>query len=100
MPPPWPGVLERVRQGLLDDPVDRELLRGRELPALPEALDRDGEPGAAEPGHEFVQVAHPGMRERARLAGGWLAAGPDDDVLGGFLVTAYIPAAGRAEATA
>lgn len=41
-----------------------------------------------------------GMRERARLAGGWLDAGPDDDVPGGFLVTAYIPAAGRVEATA
>jgi signal transduction histidine kinase len=33
-----------------------------------------------------------GMRERARLAGGWLDAGPDDDVPGGYLVTAYIPA--------
>jgi signal transduction histidine kinase len=34
-----------------------------------------------------------GMRERARLAGGWLEAGPDDDTEGGFLVTAFIPAA-------
>lgn len=33
-----------------------------------------------------------GMRERARLAGGWLDAGADDDVPGGYLVTAYIPA--------
>ncbi|CAM5283133.1 sensor histidine kinase [Leifsonia shinshuensis] len=41
-----------------------------------------------------------GMRERARLAGGWLDAGEDDDVPGGFLVTAYLPAAGRTEATA
>ncbi|MFP3466254.1 sensor histidine kinase [Leifsonia sp. SIMBA_070] len=41
-----------------------------------------------------------GMRERARLAGGWLDAGPDDDVPGGYLVTAYIPAAGRTAVTA
>ncbi|WP_314146788.1 histidine kinase [uncultured Leifsonia sp.] len=32
-----------------------------------------------------------GMRERARLAGGWLEAGADDTP-GGFLVTGYIPA--------
>jgi signal transduction histidine kinase len=32
-----------------------------------------------------------GMRERARLAGGWLTAGPDDDTPGGYVVTAYIP---------
>jgi signal transduction histidine kinase len=32
-----------------------------------------------------------GMRERARLAGGWLTAGPDDDTPGGYIVTAYIP---------
>lgn len=30
-----------------------------------------------------------GMRERARLAGGWLSAGPGDD--GDFVVTAYLP---------
>jgi signal transduction histidine kinase len=41
-----------------------------------------------------------GMRERARLAGGWLDAGPDDDVPGGYLVTAYLPAAGRTAVTA
>ncbi|NUU07038.1 histidine kinase [Leifsonia sp. C5G2] len=41
-----------------------------------------------------------GMRERARLAGGWLDAGPDDDIPGGYLVTAYLPAAGRAAVTA
>jgi signal transduction histidine kinase len=33
-----------------------------------------------------------GMRERARLAGGWLDAGPDDEA-GSYLVTAFIPAA-------
>ncbi len=32
-----------------------------------------------------------GMRERARLAGGWLTAGPADDIPGGYIVTAYIP---------
>jgi signal transduction histidine kinase len=41
-----------------------------------------------------------GMRERARLAGGWLDAGPDDEVPGGYLVTAYIPAAGQKAAIA
>ncbi|WP_025156626.1 sensor histidine kinase [Leifsonia aquatica] len=35
-----------------------------------------------------------GMRERARLAGGWLESGPDDsDGVAGYLVTAFIPAA-------
>ena len=40
------------------------------------------------------------MRERARLAGGWLDAGADDDVPGGYLVTAYIPAAQKQGAIA
>ena len=35
-----------------------------------------------------------GMRERARLAGGWAEAGPDDeDGVESYLVTAFIPAA-------
>ena len=34
-----------------------------------------------------------GMRERARLAGGWLTADVDDETPGGFLVTAFIPTA-------
>jgi signal transduction histidine kinase len=34
-----------------------------------------------------------GMRERARLAGGWLAAGPDDDDPRRFIVTAFVPRA-------
>ncbi|MGN6427851.1 MAG: sensor histidine kinase [Leifsonia sp.] len=42
----------------------------------------------AQPGGRGVH----GMRERARLAGGWLDAGPDETD-GGYLVTAYIPAA-------
>jgi signal transduction histidine kinase len=41
-----------------------------------------------------------GMRERALLAGGWLHAGADDDVPGGYLVTAYIPAAQKQGAIA
>lgn len=32
-----------------------------------------------------------GMHERARLAGGWLTAGEDDDATSGYLVTAFIP---------
>jgi hypothetical protein len=40
------------------------------------------------------------MRERALLAGGWLHAGADDDVPGGYLVTAYIPAAQKQGAIA
>jgi hypothetical protein len=31
------------------------------------------------------------MRERARLAGGWLTAGPDDEP-NAYIVTAFIPA--------
>lgn len=34
-----------------------------------------------------------GMRERARLAGGWLTADVDDDTPGGYLVTAFLPTA-------
>ncbi|MBM7027000.1 hypothetical protein JS515_14900, partial [Clavibacter sp. DM3] len=39
-----------------------------------------------------------GMRERARIGGGWLTAEPDD--AGGFVVTAYVPADGVAAAPA
>ncbi|MFT2708614.1 sensor histidine kinase [Clavibacter zhangzhiyongii] len=39
-----------------------------------------------------------GMRERARIGGGWLTAEPDD--AGGFVVTAYLPADGVAAAPA
>ncbi len=34
-----------------------------------------------------------GMHERARLAGGWLTAGEDDEVPGGYVVAAFIPTA-------
>ncbi|WP_051973686.1 histidine kinase [Cryobacterium sp. MLB-32] len=34
-----------------------------------------------------------GMRERARLAGGWLTADVDDEAPGGYLVTAFVPTA-------
>ncbi|MGO4536679.1 sensor histidine kinase [Leifsonia sp. 2MCAF36] len=54
-----------------------------------------GDPAAPNPAGRGVI----GMRERARLAGGWLDAGADDDVSGGFLVAAYIPANGRSEVT-
>lgn len=37
------------------------------------------------------------MRERARLAGGWLTADMDDDTPGGYLVTAFVPTACVAE---
>jgi signal transduction histidine kinase len=56
----------------------------------------------ASTGGEYADAAAPesgsgrgvhGMRERARLAGGWLDAGPDEEEGGGFLVTAFIPAA-------
>ncbi|TFD25084.1 sensor histidine kinase [Cryobacterium lyxosi] len=40
-----------------------------------------------------------GMRERARLAGGWLTADVDDEALGGFLVTAFVPTACVVEET-
>lgn len=32
-----------------------------------------------------------GMRERARLAGGWLTAGHDEETPGSYLVTAFVP---------
>ncbi|MFJ8896198.1 sensor histidine kinase [Leifsonia sp. NPDC102414] len=40
-----------------------------------------------------------GMHERARLAGGWLTAGVDDDVPGGYVVTAFIPTAAVGQAS-
>ena len=40
-----------------------------------------------------------GMHERARLAGGWLTAGVDDDVPGGYVVTAFIPTAAAEQAS-
>ena len=40
-----------------------------------------------------------GMRERARLAGGWLTADVDDEAPGGFLVTAFVPTACVVEQT-
>lgn len=56
---------------------------------------RPAGPAAAPPEPNASGRGLVGMRERARLAGGWLDAGPDDDVPGGYLVTAYLPAAGR-----
>lgn len=41
-----------------------------------------------------------GMRERARLAGGWLTCGPVDDTPGGYIVTAFIPTDAAVEAAA
>lgn len=40
-----------------------------------------------------------GMRERARLAGGWAKAAPDDEDPGRYLVTAFIPTTGVAVAS-
>ena len=40
-----------------------------------------------------------GMRERARLAGGWLTADVDDEAPGGYLVTAFVPTACVVEKT-
>ncbi|MFF1875778.1 sensor histidine kinase, partial [Kitasatospora herbaricolor] len=41
-----------------------------------------------------------GMRERARLAGGWLTCGPVDDTPGGYIVTAFIPTDAAVETAA
>ncbi|KQQ10094.1 sensor histidine kinase [Rathayibacter sp. Leaf296] len=46
-----------------------------------------GEAPAAHPARRGFGLA--GMEHRARLAGGWLTAGPDPD--GSFLVTAFLP---------
>jgi signal transduction histidine kinase len=48
---------------------------------------RDGGPESTRVGRGLY-----GMRERARLAGGWLTAGSDDEPSNGYLVTAFIPA--------
>ncbi|MGN6127623.1 MAG: histidine kinase [Humibacter sp.] len=48
-----------------------------------------GSRGTAEKGAIAGGAGIAGMRERARLAGGWLTAGRADD--GAFLVTAFIP---------
>lgn len=48
-----------------------------------------GEAPAAHPARRGFGLA--GMEHRARLAGGWLASGPDPD--GSFLVTAFLPTA-------
>lgn len=47
-------------------------------------------PEASAPGRRHCRGIY-GMRERARLAGGWLTAGADEDVRGGWLVTAFVP---------
>ena len=46
--PRLPGVLERVRQRLLDDPVGRELDPDRELAWLAFDLELDSKPGFPE----------------------------------------------------
>ena len=57
-------------------------------PGLALSISSTGRPVvAAQPGGRGLH----GMRERARLAGGWLEAG-EDDAPGGYLVTGYIPA--------
>jgi signal transduction histidine kinase len=61
---------------------------------------RAADPGRTPPEPGTAGRGLVGMRERARLAGGWLDAGPDDDVPGAYLVTAYLPAAGRTAVTA
>jgi signal transduction histidine kinase len=48
---------------------------------------RDGGPEATRVGRGLY-----GMRERARLAGGWLTAGSDEETSNGYIVTAFIPA--------
>ncbi|WP_223691780.1 sensor histidine kinase [Leifsonia poae] len=57
--------------------------------ALTIASNGDGDGADAEPTTRGRGVY--GMRERARLAGGWLTAGPDDEDSTGYLVTAYLP---------
>lgn len=49
-------------------------------------------PDANTPGRGHCRGLY-GMRERARLAGGWLTADVDDDTPGGYLVTAFVPTA-------
>jgi signal transduction histidine kinase len=60
-------------------------------PGLALTVSSTGE-GAAAPIGSMTRGLR-GMRERARLAGGWLAAGPDEEHVGRFIVTAFIPRA-------
>jgi signal transduction histidine kinase len=83
-----PGATARLALDARDD--------GLALSVSSRSADAARTPAAPNPaGRGLV-----GMRERARLAGGWLDAGPDDDVPGGYLVTAYLPAAGRTAVSA
>jgi signal transduction histidine kinase len=65
-------------------------------PGLAIAVASQGTNGAAPTDAEANSSPTPGgrglygMRERARLAGGWLTAGPDDDP-NAYIVTAFIP---------
>jgi signal transduction histidine kinase len=55
-------------------------------------------PNLNEPGRGHCRGLY-GMRERARLAGGWLTADVDDETPGGYLVTAFVPTAYPVEQT-
>ncbi len=60
-------------------------------PGLALTISSRGE--KTQPAAQSPQRGLRGMRERARLAGGWLAAGFDDDEPGRYVVTGFVPRA-------
>ena len=63
------GVLERVRERLLDDPVRAQLQPGREVAAVALDHELDGKSGAADVAEQRGEVAEPRLRRERGLVG-------------------------------
>ena len=63
------GVLARVRERLLDDPVQRQLDAARQRPRRPLDAQLDRHAGALALGHEVAEVADPRLRREPELGG-------------------------------
>jgi hypothetical protein len=64
---PAAGVLEDVRERLLDDPVRGQLDCGRKRPRLPDGAQLGLEPRVAHLGERPVELRQPGLRRERRL---------------------------------
>ena len=63
------GVLDRVRQRLLDDPVGAQIERGRDVAGSPSTRRSVGETGRARARDELVEIGEPRLgRQRAGIA--------------------------------
>ena len=62
-------MLQHVGQGLLDDPVDGQPRRARDVEGSPGALDGDGQARAADALGQGVELAQPGLGRQRRLLG-------------------------------